>query len=643
MSLSAARIVRGLGRATWGKGSLKGNLLSAPASLWFLSFLLVPLFLIVAYGFSTTTQFYYPTFERMTLDHYAEVVQPGGLVMDLTLRTLAVAIATTLASAAISYPVAYFLARQVSERWRGILVSLIVIPFWVSFVVHLYAIYPFVLPDGFVAIFFERIGLQGFGDWLLGNFGYGTSSIVVPVLVYIWLPYMVLPLFTSLLKIDREYLEAAQDLGAGPWRTFWSVTFPMSFRGLVTGSVLIFITAFGSFVEPSFFAGLKQVMVGQYIYKAFTTLGTLPEGAAAASFILLVTVVMLYVYVTYSETEYATGTSRVGRLLRRLASLFARPPAPTAAGPQPQLSRGAPDGGRKVPTFPWRTPLERAFDLVAERLGKRLLGVLTLLVLVTFYVPLSLVVVYSFNSGSNVVAFESFSLKWYLDPGGGSLVTHSELLSGMRTSLIVGVASTALSLVLGTLAALALARYRFVVANFVNLMVYTGLVIPSIVLGLSLALFRVFLNDYFLFPVLGTTWEFGYGSIIIGHSTFSIPIVIIVVLIGMREFDRTLEEAAMNLGANELTTFLRVTLPVIKPSLISAALLAFTFSFDEVIVSIFTQGQGVVTMPVMMWSLLTRRVVTPVLNAASTVILVMSIVFVLTTNKLQKGGALFRI
>jgi len=169
-----------------------------------------------------------------------------------------------------------------------------------------------------------------------------------------------------------------------------------------------------------------------------------------------------------------------------------------------------------------------------------------------------------------------------------------------------------------------------------------GLVLPSIVMGVSLLAFITFLNDLYLWPYLHVWWDTGYASIIVGHVTFSIPIVIVVLMVSLREFDRSIEEAAMNLGANEIQTFFRVTLPIIKPGLVAAALLSFTFSFDELIVTLFLKGQGVETLPVVMWSTLSRKIPTPELNAASTVILALAVLFTLLANRVQKGGTMFR-
>ena len=138
------------------------------------------------------------------------------------------------------------------------------------------------------------------------------------------------------------------------------------------------------------------------------------------------------------------------------------------------------------------------------------------------------------------------------------------------------------------------------------------------------------------------TWDFGYASIIVGHATFCIPIVIVVLIVSLREFDRSIEEVTMNLGADEVTTFLRVALPNIWPGIVSAGLLSFTFSFSEVVVTLFLKGGGVNTLPVLFRATLSKHIPTPEANAASTLILALSIAFVVIANKVQRGGTLYR-
>lgn len=638
------RFTRRVSLAVSGNEALKGTLLSAASSLWFLLFLLLPMGIIVLFGFTTVNpRTFTITYDRLTLENYSFVLNPvASPVLTLTVWTFFVSALTVVGSLAVGYPVAYYLARVVSEKHRGLFISLIIIPFWVSFVVQVYALYPWIQRQGYIGQAVDAFRLGGLADGLFENLGFGSKGIVPIVLIWIWIPFLILPVFASLLKIDRELLEAAQDLGAGKWRTFRHVIWPLSLPGVITGSILVFITAFGSFVEPALVGGQEAKLIGNYIYLNFLELGALPTGAAASVIVLGTTVIVLWLYAIYAE-EAASGFGRrsllskaVSQVWERLSDAFAR------RMPSPDNGGGH---GRSVAQA--RGPLERLFDRLGERHGKGILRAFTILVLITFYVPLVQVALFSFNESPNTITWGGFSLKWYVRPPGQveelrALFNDKAMLDAMINSFAIGLAVTALSLLIGTPAALAIVRYRFGSRSYLNLMLYTGLVIPSIVLGVALLVFITWLNDLYLWPYGQFVWETGYLSIIVGHVTFAIPIVIVVLIVSLREFDRSIEEAAMDLGADELKTFFLVTLPVIKPGLVAAALLSFTFSFDEVIVTLFTKGQGIETLPVVMWSTLFKKIPSPELNAASTLILGIAIVFTLLANKVQRGGTMFR-
>ncbi len=624
----------------------KGEALAFASSFWFGLFLLVPLLIVVFFGFTTVNYDLTISYTRLTTDWYASALNPFGSVIALGVRTVGFAIAATLGALIVGIPIAYYLARICPERHRGTLVSLFVIPFWVSFVVQVNAILPWVYyPNGYIADAFGAVGLAPVAQWFLTNFGYGSTYIVAPALVYIWLPYMILPLYTAFLRIDPSLIEAAQNLGAGKWRSFWTVTFPLSSNGVLTGTILLFITAFGSFVEPQILAGKNGLLIGNYIQRSFLEFGNLPRGAAASIVVLVPTILLLYLYVTYAQAS-GTGLGQASRLLAAARKFFGRLAALLPAA-RPGRSRPpeAADGGTAVMEVR-RGAFERAFDRIASRWGTRLLALFTILALLSWYIPLAQVVLFSFNHDNNNVVWSYPSLRWYLPSAGyqevRALFGDQEVLGAIVSSFEIGLTVTAISLVLGIAAALAIVRYRFGSKPFLNLMLYTGLVIPSIILGVSILVFIRFFNDTYLWPYLGTTWDTGFWSIVVGHVTFCIPIVIVVLLVSLREFDRSIEEAAMNLGANEVTTFFRVTLPNIKSGLISAALLSFTFSFSEVVVTLFLKGGTVETLPVVIWGTLSKHIPTPETNAASTLVLAISIVFVLVANRFQKGGTLYR-
>ncbi len=651
--MSAATRTRGWGRrisAVAGGGEArKGELLAFASSLWFALFLLIPLLIVLFFGFTTVNYNLTLSYTNLTSVWYLAALNPFGNVIALALRTLAFSVAAAIGALLVGIPIAYYLARVCPARYRGTLVSLFVIPFWVSFVVQVNAIIPWVDPNGYVDKAFSAVGLGGVGNWILSTFGLGSTYIVAPALIYLWLPYMILPLYTAFLRIDPSLIEASQDLGAGNWRTFWSVTFPLSSTGVLTGTILVFIAAFGSFVEPQILAGENGLLIGNYIQRAFLQFGYLPQGAAASVVVLVPTIVLLYLYVTYAQAA-AAGLRGPGWLSRALGWVEARIATVASRIRRPSHPPEAADGGVVDGAPATRTvvrgPLEKAYDRLASRRGTLILAAFTGLALASWYVPLAQVVLFSFNHSANNINWSYPSLQWYLPSRGytsvPSLFGDTEVLNAIASSFEIGLTVTALSLLVGVPAALAIARYRFGSRAYLNLMLYTGLVLPNIILGVSLLVFFKFLNDTYLWPYLGATWDFGFWTIVVGHVTFCIPIVIVVLLVSLREFDRSIEEAAMNLGADEITTFFKVTLPNIMPGVVSAALLSFTFSFSEVVVTLFLKGGGVETLPVVIWAALSKHQPTPETNAASTLVLALSIVFVLLANKVQRGGTLYR-
>src|SRR5947209_5102177 len=611
------------------KASSKGELLASVSAVWFLIFLLAPILIVVFFGFTTVNQDLTISYSQLTGANYLGALDPFGPVATLFVRTLGVAFLAAVGSLVVAFPIAYYLARVCRERNRGLLVSLFVIPFWISFVVQVYAVLPWVRRDGYV--------------------GMGSPGIVVPVLIYIWLPFMILPLFTAILRIDPALIEAAQDLGAGSWKTFWNVVVPLSYNGILTGTILVFITAFGSFVEPKILAGSSGLLIGNYIQASFLEFGKLPDGAAASVVVLVPTIVLLYVYVAYAQAP-ATGLARESVVARIVRSAWSRLSALLALFPIAR--KEAPAGVARKESNPTRairvnrTRPERLFDSLASWRGPGILRAYTFVALAAFYIPLIQVIIFSFNHDNNTIVWSYPSLRWYVSPPGyqevSSLFGDTAMIGALSNSIGIGLVVTAISLAIGLPAALAIVRYRFSTKPFLNLMLYTGLMIPSIILGLSLLVFIRLVDDLYLWPYLGVTWDFGYASIIVGHVTFSIPIVIVVLIVSLREFDRSIEEAAMDLGANEITTFFRVTIPNIMPGIVSAALLAFTFSFSEVVVTLFLTGAGIQTLPILFWAQLSKQIQTPELNAASTLIIGLSIVFIVLANKVQRGGTLFR-
>lgn len=235
------------------------------------------------------------------------------------------------------------------------------------------------------------------------------------------------------------------------------------------------------------------------------------------------------------------------------------------------------------------------------------------------YAPIIILVIFSFNQ-SRYAIWEGFSWDWY------RILLKDQLIHrALKNTLIVALVSTVASTILGTLAALGMQRFQFRGKNIVDSLFYLPVIIPEIVMAASLVVFFGFVK-----MTLGMT------TVILAHAAFCISYVVIVVRARLEGFDRTLEEAAMDLGANPIQTFFRVTLPIIAPGIISGALLAFTISIDDYIITSFVAGVGSTTLPLQIYSMVKTKV-TPEINAISTLLLIPTIIIVLVSDRLQRG------
>ncbi|HJW83599.1 MAG TPA: ABC transporter permease, partial [Anaerolineae bacterium] len=221
------------------------------------------------------------------------------------------------------------------------------------------------------------------------------------------------------------------------------------------------------------------------------------------------------------------------------------------------------------------------------------------------------------------------------------LFKNEDVVNAARNTLTIAAVSTVVSTIIGTMAALAMQRFRFRLRAFSELSLYIPIVIPEIVMGISiLVLFNTIFNA--INAALGLAGDqrlvLGLGTVIVSHIAFSVPFVVLTVRARLHGFDKSVEEAAMDLGANEWTTFWKVTLPLIMPGVLSGALLAFTLSLDDFIITFFTTGPGSTTLPIYVYGLL-RRIVTPEVNALSTVWIMVVLTALLISQRLQSRSA----
>jgi spermidine/putrescine transport system permease protein len=256
---------------------------------------------------------------------------------------------------------------------------------------------------------------------------------------------------------------------------------------------------------------------------------------------------------------------------------------------------------------------------LSVQFNKHALTVLAASIFIFLYVPIIILIIYSFNENRVVGVWSGFSTQWY-----AALYRDEAVLNALKVSLWVAFWSTLASTILGTLVALALERHRFRGKLVLDAGLYLPVIIPDIVMALSTLLFFV------LFSVALSRY-----TILIAHIAFNISFVAIVVRARLADMDANLEEAAADLGADEWHTFRRVTLPLLMPGIVAAALLAFTLSLDDFVITFFVSGPGSTTLPVRVYSMI-KFGVTPEVNAVSTLMFVGSTFLVVISLLLQR-------
>ena len=264
----------------------------------------------------------------------------------------------------------------------------------------------------------------------------------------------------------------------------------------------------------------------------------------------------------------------------------------------------------------------------AISLTERLLQVNLWLVFIFFYAPIAVLIIFSFNSGRVVSQWEGFSLAWY-----AKLFSNRDIGLALYNSMVVAGVSTVISTIMGTLVALGMERFDFRGKLSMDSMLYLPIIIPDIAMAVMLLLFFVQAGQ--LLARIGFGFSLGLGTIILAHVAFNISYVAVVVRARLADFDKSLEEAARDLYANEWNTFRHVTLPLIMPGILGGALLAFTISLDDFVVTFFTSGPGSTTLPLRIYSMV-KTGITPEINALSTLMLLASMVLVLGSLALQR-------
>jgi spermidine/putrescine transport system permease protein len=266
-------------------GQARRGLLALPTVAWMLLFFMAPLGLMLVYSFATISLVTFNISFGWTLDNYRQIHDP--LYSDTLTRSIFLSISTTLGCLLLGFPLAYFISRQ-PARWQRLVLVLVIVPFWSSFIVRTYAIVNLIDNGGPLEDFLHTLHV------LTGplNILYTPKGIAVGI-VYAYLPLMVLPIYVSLERIDYALIDAANDLGANSRRTFRRVTLPLAMPGVVVGCIIVGIPVLGEYVIPEILGGGKTLMLGNVITDQFLSVGDFPFGAAIAVALMAVMAVAL--------------------------------------------------------------------------------------------------------------------------------------------------------------------------------------------------------------------------------------------------------------------------------------------------------------------------------------------------------------
>jgi putative spermidine/putrescine transport system permease protein len=512
--------------------------------------------------------------QQYTLQRYTDVLA-DPVFRESLLLTLQISVAVTLICLALGYPLAYVLAR-LPRRWAAVLLVTVIVPFVSSVLIRSYAWITILADNGLVN---ELLTSSGVAERPL-KLVFNDLGILIGM-AQIQLPLLVLPLYSVMRGIDRSTVQAAQSLGATPATAFRRVFLPASLPGVAAGCSLVFVVSLGFFVTPALLGGPGTPMVAELISTEVTVLADFPDAAAQSIFLLIVVSLLML-------------------LLRRQLGLTIE--AASAQTPTPRRARRF---GVHALQRPWTEALADRFDVALTGIRWPALVLVAGVAVLYLVLPLLVILPTAF-SGAQSIAFPppSLSTRWF-----SAYFSTKPYVDSTLMSVGLAAAGGVLATIFGTLAAYALVRARLPARSLVRLLLLSPLVLPQIVFAVA----------YFLavapLGLVGSPLPF-----VAVYAVLGLPYVVVVMTAVLRDFDRSLEHAAESLGARPLRVAASVTLPILRPALISGFVFAFLIAFDDVIFALFLSAPGVVTLPVRIYQDLQQQI-TPLIAAVSAIVL----------------------
>jgi spermidine/putrescine transport system permease protein len=547
-------------------------LLAIPGFVWYGFFYAIPVLFVVinSFGYKPgVNQKGSVRLDRLSFDNYRDIWTPQ--FRRVFSNTMVIAGTATVLCIVVGLPVAYYIATKAGPKMKALLLVLVIVPFWMSF---------FVRTSAWKIVFAKTGFLNNFLiDWSVIESPIdviGTKGAVLLALVYNYLPLMIFPLFVALDRLDPTQREASKDLFASRLKTFTQITLPLAAPGIVAGVVLVFVPLAGDYITANVLGGADGNMPGNLVATQFLQSQNPPLGAAIA--VILIFSILAALGLSFVIARLLRLAFNVDRAFGMVATVLV-----LIAGGMFVLK---PSGRSFVYSVVAIAAVGGAVWLGANaspKVSTAMLWAWSALVMVFLYLPIVFVVAHSFNDNKALEVWAGFSTRWY-----GEMWDNSLLTGSVKSSFEAAAVAAIISVILGTLAGISLARRsgKWTVGFMAVLLLV--LTTPEIVDATGMQL---------QFVSFGGVFREGLVPLWIGQSIFSAAVVTLIVRARMQGMDESLEQAANDLFATPFTAFRQITLPLIAPAVLAGGLLAFTFALDNVIISDFVKAPGTNTFP----------------------------------------------
>lgn len=274
---------------------MKARLILLPAGLWLTVFMVVPLVILLVFSVGHRDDIGRVALSGLNFDNYMRFF--SGPYLQTLMRSMTLAAMTTVICLVLGTLTATWMAFSVPTKYKSLLMTLFVLPLWTSFLLRIYAWITILRPTGILSDILTAFG------WINPPFLLYSPYAVLLGMVYNYLPYMVLPVYAALEKLDVRLIEAASDLGATPFQTFFKVTVPLSSRGLIAGSIMVFVPALGDYVTPDLLGGGKTMFIGNLIQNQFLAVRDWAFGCAVSTLLIIIVAAAIWIYLKYGETD----------------------------------------------------------------------------------------------------------------------------------------------------------------------------------------------------------------------------------------------------------------------------------------------------------------------------------------------------